>query len=219
MRSVAASSAESAQSSWPSALKHSRFRLELLTTLALLAFSLFLLSRFLAYVEQRPGVVLPDPVLSIFTPTDVTWITFSVIYAGLALALIHLFSRPSQMLLAFQAYIMLIVLRIMVMALTPLDAPPGLIVLADPFVEFFVGHGSTLTKDLFFSGHTSTLFLLFLVARGRRWKMFFLMCAVVVAFCVLIQHVHYTIDVIIAPGASYCAYRSLQSVRELFRLD
>jgi len=49
----------------------------------------------------------------------------------------------------------------------PLDAPERLILLNDPFVQF-IGSGEALTKDLFFSGHTATLFLLFLRSADQR---------------------------------------------------
>ena len=49
---------------------------------------------------------------------------------------------------------------------TPLDPPPGMIVLEDPLVQLFGGASRPLTRDLFFSGHTSTMFLLFLAVPG-----------------------------------------------------
>jgi hypothetical protein len=107
--------------------------------------------------------------------------------------------------LAMQAYILLASLRMLSMYLLPLDPPPLLIPLTDPFVESL--SSGTLTRDLFFSGHTSTLFLLFLTASGRNLRRFFLFCTIMVAICVLIQHVHYTIDVVAAPFYSYASYR------------
>ena len=100
----------------------------------------------------------------------------------------------------------MVLLRIAAMAVTPLEAPPGMIPLHDPLVRLF-GPGRLLTKDLFFSGHTSTLFLLALAVPGRRWKAFFALCAAAVAFCVLAQHVHYAIDVLAAPLFAYASFR------------
>jgi hypothetical protein len=79
--------------------------------------------------------------------------------------------------------------------------------LNDPFVDF-VGYGKNIiTKDLFFSGHTSTLFLLFLIARKRALKIFFLAITLAVAMFLLKQHVHYTIDVLAAPVFAWISYR------------
>ena len=51
----------------------------------------------------------------------------------------------------------------------PFNPPPEMIPLNDPFVQFF-GSGKLLTKDFFFSGHTATLFLLFLVIDKKPFK-------------------------------------------------
>jgi hypothetical protein len=107
---------------------------------------------------------------------------------------------------ALQAYVVMVLLRIAAMGVTPLEAPPGMIPLHDPLVRLF-GPGKLLTKDLFFSGHTSTLFLLALAVPGRRWRGFFVSCTAAVAVCVLWQHVHYTIDVLVAPLFAYASYR------------
>ena len=91
------------------------------------------------------------------------------------------------------------------MWLTPLDPPYDVYPLMDPLVEY-VGTGMPLTKDLFFSGHTSTLFLLFLVTPTGVLKRLFLACTVLVACAVLVQHVHYAIDVFVAPFFAYAAF-------------
>jgi hypothetical protein len=94
------------------------------------------------------------------------------------------------------------------MYLVPLNPPPGMIPLGDPFVEYF-GTGRLLTKDLFFSGHTATIFLFYLVSDPARrgLKIIFLICTVLVAVFVLLQHVHYTIDVASAPFFTFSAYK------------
>ncbi len=70
------------------------------------------------------------------------------------------------------------------------------------------GASAVLTRDLFFSGHTSTLFLISLAVPGRRARPFFLACTAAVATCVLVQHVHYTVDVLAAPFFAYGAWRA-----------
>lgn len=163
-------------------------------------------SRFLEYVEVRPGTVLDDPVLVMFTPKDVTWMTFGVIYAGLLVAILVLARMPARLMMGIQAYAVLVLLRTVCMYLVPLDPPPAMIPLRDPLVELFVGDGSVLTRDLFFSGHTSTLFLLSLVVPGAKMRVVFVFCTLLVGASVLAQHVHYTIDVIVAPVFSYLAF-------------
>jgi membrane-anchored protein YejM (alkaline phosphatase superfamily) len=116
------------------------------------------------------------------------------------------------LLLALQGYLVMVVIRTAAMYLLPLDPPPLLIPLKDPFVQYF-GSGEVPTKDLFFSGHTATLFLLFLTVHGRYVKSLFLLSTIGVAVCVVLQHVHYTIDVFSAPFFSYAAYRIVAVLR------
>jgi membrane-associated phospholipid phosphatase len=112
-----------------------------------------------------------------------------------------------RLVLGVQAYVAMALLRIVVMWATPLDPPPGMIVLEDPLVQGFGGASQALTRDLFFSGHTSTMFLLFLAVPGRSARAFFLACTGAVATLVLVQHVHYAVDVLAAPVFAYAAWR------------
>jgi len=87
----------------------------------------------------------------------------------------------------------------------PLEPPVLMIALNDPFIEFF-GQTKTLTRDLFFSGHTSILFLCYLTAESKRIKNYFLLATISIAVLLLIQHVHYSADILIAFFVSYVSY-------------
>jgi hypothetical protein len=195
-----------ARRAWAEAFRDGRFRVRLALTVPALVVALAALARFLEWNEARPGAVLADPVLALLAPRDLTWLTFSLIYLGLVLGVARLVTEPRALVLALQAYVVMVVLRIAAMAVTPLEAPPGMIPLHDPLVRLF-GPARLLTKDLFFSGHTSTLFLLALAIPGPRWKTCFVVGAAAVAFCVLAQHIHYAIDVLAAPLFAYTSFR------------
>ena len=183
---------------WREAWSDQRFRAEaLLSPLALVAV-LAVMARFLSWVEHRPGVVLADPLLAWIPPRDVTWLTFGLVYVGLLTTFVLLLPYPRRLVLGAQAYAVMVLFRMGVMAVTPLEAPPDTIPLRDPLVQVF-GTGEVLTRDLFFSGHTATLALLALLAPGRTSRRFFVVCTLLVAVCVLWQHVHYTVDVLVAP--------------------
>jgi len=167
---------------------------------------LLALTKFVVFIEQRNGFSFNDPILKLFSPIDLTWLIFSVIYLSLILGIIHLIRFPKYLLIAIQSYSLLILFRTLFMFLLPLNPPEKMILLKDPFVEFFSSNGIILTKDLFFSGHTATMFLLFLTARENFYKITFLIATFIIAASVLIQQVHYTIDVITAPFVTYCAY-------------
>lgn len=183
---------------WSEALADRGFRLRLAAALPALVLALAGFSRFVEGVEARPGVVLPDPLLALFPPRDLTWVTFALIYLGLAAGVGWLVFRPRRLLLALQAYVVMVAFRALAMWAAPLEAPPGLLPLNDPLVRLF-GPAKILTKDLFFSGHTATLFLLALAVTAPRFRALLLAATAAVAACVLAQHVHYTVDVLAAP--------------------
>ena len=192
---------------WPQAWNDSRFRLTAIVLAFFLPVTLLVFRAFLDVVELRQGVVLVDPLLPFLTPVDLTWITFGLIYGGLVFAIIRLLPQPSLLLRMIAAYIILVLIRMACMYAVPLEPPPGAIPLVDPFVEFFGAPGTTLTRDLFFSGHTAILFLLGLGMPARNISFLLFLATGAVAVCVLVQHVHYTIDVLVAPLAAYAAFR------------
>lgn len=185
------------------------FVLTLLATAAVLVS----LVQFLGWVEGRGGVILRDPLQLWFDPVDLSWPTFILIYTGLAVALILFSRRPRLLVTGLQAYTLLVLCRIVMMWLVPLDPPAQMILLRDPFVELFVGSEEVLTRDLFFSGHTSLPFLLFLVARERGFRIAFLLLTLATGSCVILQHVHYTIDVLVAPFVAYGCFRLAVQIR------
>lgn len=191
---------------WRDAWSDGRFRARVLLTAPALVAALAALARFLEWNETRPGTILSDPVLALLAPRDLTWPTFALIYLGIAFGVARLSGEPRALVRALQAYVLMALLRVVAMWATPLEAPPGMIPLEDPLVRLF-GPGRLLTKDLFFSGHTSTLFLLALTVPGRRWKALFVAATAAVAAAVLVQHVHYTIDVLAAPFFAYASVR------------
>ncbi len=191
---------------WKEAFAERTFGRKFIISIVFLAAVLFSLTHFLQFVEFREGVQLKDPLLNLFTPLDLTWLTFILIYGALVLAIIYLVEHPNYLLAAIQTYTIMVVFRICAMYLMPLEAPASLIPLVDPFVEFF-GGGTTLKNDLFFSGHTATLFILYLTAKNKTIKIIFLWATIFVAIAVILQHVHYTIDVFIAPFVSFVSYK------------
>jgi len=187
-------------------------------TVVTLAVVLAVFSEFLLWVEQRDGVVLDDPVLRSFAAVDVSWLTFSLIYIALLLWIGLHVTRPRYLLVGLQSYAVLVIIRIGAMWLTPLDPPTTSLPLIDRLVES-LGPSQQLTKDLFFSGHTSTLFLLGLSARTRRLRVLFFVLSLCVAVCVVYQHAHYAIDVYVAPFIAFGAWSIVTRVWRLSRAD
>ena len=200
------------ESVWLPLLKTAKFRMQFIFTIFFLLLALLVYRKFLDFAEARPGVVIPDPILNLYNPIDLTWLIFGLIYLCLIIGVFVLAKNPEKLLLAFQTYTAVVIVRIIAMYLVPFEAPEKLIVLKDPFVEMF-GSGESLTKDLFFSGHTTTLFMLFLVVESKKMKYIFLVSAVVVGVSIVLQHVHYVIDVFAAPFFTYTCYALISSLK------
>jgi len=196
---------------WKSFLKDKKNLTEFVITAVIVTAVIIAFSHFLHFIEHRDGVILNDPILKIFNPIDLTWLTFALIYLSLIIFIITTFNKPDKLLIAFQAYGLMLIFRTIAMYLTPFEAPERILLLNDPFVQFFA-KGDILTKDLFFSGHTGTLFLVFLLAENRTLKTIFLILTILVGSAVLLQHVHYTIDVFVAPFVAYGAYRIIKKL-------
>lgn len=194
---------------WKEALKNRKFKKDFSVTIVLLILVLIALTNFLRFIESREGIVFRDPLLNLFRPVDLTWLIFGLIYISLFTALYFFLKDPVLLITAFQSYILLVIFRIIAMYLLPLNPPEKIIPLTDPFVEFF-GTGQLLTKDLFFSGHTAILFLLFLLADKKFLRIFLFASTVIVAISILLQNVHYSIDVFAAPFFAYCSFVSVK---------
>jgi hypothetical protein len=196
--------------SWPDALRSRRFVFVAVGTFAVLIATMLSLNAYLHFNEGRSGVTLNDPVLAHLPAVDSSWPLFGLIYGMVFIAVSQLVRAPRALLIALQAYALMIAVRIAMMYCIPLEPPPGMVVLSDPFVRAF-GDGTDLQKDLFFSGHTSTTFLCALTVRAKtlRWACF-AACAGV-ATLVLLQHAHYTIDVLVAPFVAFTCLHAAHS--------
>ena len=202
---------------WRSELSEKNFKVILISTIVVLIIVLTSLSNFLTYNDTLYGVAYVDPILKYFKPIDVTWITFLLIYSGLLFGLTILIRYPKYLIIALQSYSLMALFRIIVMYSLPLDPVPDTIPLEDPLVQLF-GTGEILMRDLFFSGHTSTMFLLCLTSPKKLFRKIFLVLTILVGLAVLVQHAHYTVDVLAAPFFAYTSYRIIIILNQKFYL-
>jgi hypothetical protein len=187
---------------WSSPVK----RLQLTAIMVLIpVFSLFL-PYFFAFIEKRNGVVLNDWVLAHIVPHNVSVAIFIIIWSMILLALYRAIHKPSIFITYCLTLAMVTVARVLCISLVPLSPPVGLIPLSDPLSGAFYGEAS-VTKDLFFSGHTATLTLIFLCLEKPTDKILGFLATGTVAYLLLVQHIHYTVDVITAPVVVYILYR------------
>ena len=190
---------------WSSALQHISFKRKLIIGVVLVTCILITLPFFFQYIEQRPGSILNDALLSYLQPRDVSIPIFAMIWSMALLFIIRSVQSPSVFLVALWGFIFLFLTRICTISLIALSPPPGLIPLIDPISNRFYGN-SFITKDLFYSGHTAAVCLFFFCFQRKIDRWMALVCTIAVGFLVLVQHVHYTIDVIAAPFFTFLCY-------------
>ncbi|WP_158799697.1 phosphatase PAP2-related protein [Pedobacter sp. L105] len=193
---------QSKQLSWRFAWDYPAFRVKLLLGIFVMGMIVFYLQDFFLLIQPRSGVLLNDWVLNELPARDVSSYIFLILYPASGFFFWRMRKNSTNCITALWGYVFLCSVRMITIAMVPLDAPKHLIHLSDPFSIIFYG-ANPITKDLFFSGHTATLFLVGLCLEDKREKAIIFAATAVLAVLLLIQHVHYTVDVLAAPFFSY----------------
>jgi len=189
-------------------------RIEFFISAALLTSVMLSKLRFLHFNETRAGRVLRDPLLNMLTPIDLSPLIFFLIYLGLICTIIVILPHPGRILIGMQVYAVYAALRMISMYIVPLEPPEGFIPLTDPLMHW-ASTGNQLNKDLFFSGHTATMFICYLILPPGPWRKVFLAGVIVMGTCLIIQRVHYSIDVVAAPFFCFGAYAFVLRIRKM----
>jgi hypothetical protein len=192
---------------WQKAWQSKQFRTQAVVTTLLLVFLALSINKFFAFIQARQGTPLNDPILNEITPYDMSVYIFVLIYLGLIIGLIYLIPFPMILLRVLQAYVMLVFIRVCTIFMFPFEPSASIIPLKDPLIDEFFYADNVITKDLFFSGHVATLFLLVLAVPNPVMKYLYIVVTLAVAILILIQHVHYSIDIIAAPVFAWICYR------------
>ena len=192
---------------WRSRWRLPAFRYLFLACLALLAAMPVFFHWFFGYIEARTGDRWSDPLLERLPGRDVSWVVFFFLYSGVLLGLARLRALPDRLLLAVQTYLAVNLLRVLSLSLIPLEPPVGYIPLQEPFVQLFTPGGTIISKDLFFSGHVSTILAFYLALPKGTARQYLLLCTGFVSIGVLLQHVHYTVDVLAAFLGTFLSFR------------
>lgn len=196
---------EEVKARWRVALKRRGFIVVSVGTLALLLYCAAQIPVFFAYLQARPGALLYDPVLNALPAMDLSGPIFVLIYVPVIYTIARCLLTPAVLIHFLTGYTLLLIVRVFTLWITPLDPPVDLVPLVDPFVPVFYG-GIAVTKDLFFSGHTATAFLIYKCLPGKTEKRIAGGVVVLMVITLLLQHIHYTVDIVAAvPIAYLCA--------------
>jgi membrane-associated phospholipid phosphatase len=168
-------------------------------------------TQFLAWNESRAnnhGFVFDDPVYGVLPLKDLSMWIFTLTYGAIILYAIlnrqehYFFSR------AVISYSFILLFRIPSMLILPLKVHPDLIFLQDPFLNDIV-YPSKIVNDLFFSGHVALVSALAILSKIK-WP--FIAIAFLLALSLLVQRVHYSIDILASVPFAWLSVRISQSL-------
>jgi PAP2 superfamily C-terminal len=191
---------------WPEAWKLFSYQWRFWTGMVIFIGILIALPFFFNAIEERNGIRFDDLVLERIPARNVSVAVFFLIWSSCLILIIRIYRDPIMLLTMLWAYNGVTLVRMACITLISLNPPAGLIPLADPITNQFYGQ-RYITHDLFFSGHTTTVFLIFLCLKKKIDRIYTLFASVVLGILLLVQHVHYTIDVVAAPVFTYALYR------------
>jgi len=194
------------KNNWKNAGSSMSNRLKLIVGSALMLIIIVMLPFFFNNIEKRKGVVLHDFVLSSIPPHNVSVAIFIIIWGMGLLIIYRAIFKPEIYLHYIWALIVVCLVRMMTISFVALNPPIGLIPLTDPLTGIFYGE-SSITKDLFFSGHIATLTLIFLCLEKKNDRILGGIAIAVVACLLLVQHIHYTVDIVASPFITYACFK------------
>lgn len=193
--------------------------------LAFRAFAYMTMTALALWNELRPAATVPDVLVSAipYVPwvDRLNYVAWLGLYVPLSLALLAM--HPGRWCRYMVTGGLVSLVRGVSIALTGLGPPDpahaGAGIGSKSFAEAYLelvspidvfGHGSArayLTKDLFFSGHTATTFLLLLYLWSwPKMRAPALVVHVVVVATVLLSHLHYGIDILGAYAVTFAIY-------------
>tara|TARA_Y100000991_G_scaffold135268_1_gene101950 strand:+ start:4054 stop:4713 length:660 start_codon:yes stop_codon:yes gene_type:complete len=136
-------------------------------------------------------------------PLDLSIPIFIFTYGTILFFIIYHLKNPTKLMYLMQLAVMVDIFRVISLYFVRLDAPE-MISLNDPILNFLIYEPHPETDlynqhDLFFSGHTANLFIISYLYEKNYLRYFFFLITFCVATFLVLQKVHYSIDVIFAP--------------------
>ncbi len=186
-------------------MEHTLFRKKLIVGIIIQSAILIFFPYFFSYIEQRQnGIMLNDWLLDFLTPRDCSIPIFVIMWSTTVLGIYRCIQQPAVFLTILYSLILLCFARILAIYFVQLEPPLNLVRISDPLTSItYGGRGLFITKDLFFSGHTSNMLLLALCLPKKSDKIIAFAAAICIGVMVLVQHVHYSVDVIGAVLITY----------------
>ena len=164
----------------------------------------FFFKEYLVLVEswEHSLGVFDDPFF-LKQPIDLSIPIFIFTYGTILFFVFYHLNNPHKLVILIQLAILVDLFRVISLFFVRFDAPE-MIPLNDPILNFLIYKSDPDTllynqHDLFFSGHTTNLFVISLLFKKSILKYFFLLITFLTGLFLVLQQVHYSIDVFFAP--------------------
>ncbi len=195
---------------WKEALNNRQFLLELPTFSIICFVMLYYSPLWMSLVENQQGKILYDPILDALPAIDCSIAIMTIVYGSMFLSLSVLLTQPMKFMHAVKTFYIVVTLRYLLIYIIALEPHPSIILLKDPFLAMIVYDSQAITKDLFFSGHMSTICMAFIFMPYKPLKYLLLVACISLGLLLMIQHVHYSYDVFAAIIITWGGYRIAQ---------
>ncbi len=185
---------------WKTAFADRSFTISFLGALAVFSIFPFKADDYFQWIQLRDGIQWNDPILNALPALNVSYPIFGIIYLSVIYLLYRLLQDPKRFVWFAWAFNVETLFRFICIYLVALDPPARLVDLHDPLAEIFIyGENMAITKDLFFSGHTATMVFVCYFLPTTRERRIAIGLSLLLVGLLLVQHVHYSLDVVAAP--------------------
>ena len=164
----------------------------------------FLFKEYLTLVESWDHNlgIYNDPFF-LKAPLDLSVPIFILTYGSIVFFIIFHLNYPEKIVQLIQLAILVDLFRVISLFFVRLDAPE-MIPLNDPILNYLIYESDPKTTlynqhDLFFSGHIANLFIISILFKRNLLRNIFLFITFLTGVFLVLQKVHYSIDVIFAP--------------------
>lgn len=183
----------------------------LLFLLLLLGITAYFFRLFLNNMPQWNCISISDPFHGYYEALNLSWPIFTLTYFPLLPFIFFSLKNIKRLNVFALGYVFILFTRMLCIWLFPLCEPGGNHHLDDGFLSRFIYPDGYTALDLMYSGHTATVFLMALCSAGW-WRYCLMTGSMVVGTMLVLQKVHYTLDVLAAFPAAFLCYWLAQKI-------
>ncbi len=197
---------------WKSLQNKPTYALYFSISLVFFISSLMLTIQYVPLFETREGFVPYDPFMTYLPSVDVSFYVFFILYGAIIFSAFYVLQDPKLLMIFFLSFGIMYYIRALCITVVPFNEPDLLIPLSDPLIERLGIYQKFIKRDLFFSGHLASVLIPWLILQKTKYQLVLLVGSITIGILVMLQHIHYSYDVI---GAVIFSYISVVAATKL----